>query len=73
MPFVTYENQRNPHVTIHVEGCSQIQKRGGELVQGQGEYHNHPTFEEALEYANQTELPVIKCSFCKPVNDIAGR
>ena len=34
MAFVTYENRRNPHVTIHLEGCTQIRKRGGEHVTG---------------------------------------
>ena len=35
MAFVTYENRRNPHVTIHAEGCSQIRKRGGEHAHGE--------------------------------------
>lgn len=66
MVFVTYENRRNPHVTIHAEGCSQIRKRGGEHADGQGEYHNHETLTDARAYAQQTALPVIECSFCKP-------
>ena len=68
MAFVTYENRRNPHVTIHVEGCSQIRKRGGEHAHGQGEYHDHATSPDA----QQTELPGIECSFCKPA-DHSGR
>jgi hypothetical protein len=68
MAFVTYENRRNPHVTIHVEGCSQIRKRGGEHAHGQGEYHEHVTFSEAQLYARQTGLPVIECSFCNPAD-----
>ena len=71
MAFVTYENRRNPHVTIHVEGCSQIRKRGGEHAHGQGEYHNYATFSDAQRYAQQTELPVIECSFCKPADQRA--
>jgi hypothetical protein len=66
MAFVTCENRRNPHVTIHVEGCSQSRKRGGEHAHGQGEYHNHATFPDAQGYAQQTGLPKIECSFCKP-------
>ena len=66
MAFVTYENRRNPHVTIHVAGCSQIAKRGGEHKHGQGEYNEHATFAAAKHYAVQTGLPVIECSYCKP-------
>ena len=66
MAFVTYENRRNRHVTIHVEGCSQIRKHGGEHAYGQGEYHNHATFLDAQQHAQQTGLPLIECSFCKP-------
>jgi hypothetical protein len=66
MAFVTYENHRNPHVTIHLAGCSQIAKRGGEHKYAQGEYKDHATYNEAQSYAAQTGLPVIECSFCKP-------
>jgi hypothetical protein len=68
MAFVTYENRRNPHVTIHVEVCTQIRKRGGEHAHGQGEYHSHATFPDAQQHAQQTSLPVIECSFCKPAD-----
>src|SRR5437867_4291892 len=44
--FVTYENYRNPHVTIHVAGCGQIAKRGGQQVDGQGKYEQHPSLAE---------------------------
>ncbi len=63
MAFTTYENRRNPHVTIHLAGCSQIAKRGGEHKHGQGEYKEHATFGEAKDYADHTGLPVIECSF----------
>jgi hypothetical protein len=66
MDFVTYQNRRNPHVTIHVAGCSQIAKHGGEHKHGQGEYHHHATFADAQLHAQQTGLPVIECSFCRP-------
>ena len=66
MAFITYENRWNPHVTIHVAGCSQIAKRGGEHKHGQGEYRDHATFSEAQHYAFQTGLEVVECSFCKP-------
>ena len=66
MAFVTYENRQSPHVTIHAEGCSQIRKRGGEHAYGQGEYHDHGTLPDARSYAEQTGLPVIECSYCKP-------
>jgi len=66
MAFVTYENRWNPHVTIHVAGCSQIEKRGGEHKHGQGQYNEHAKLADAQEYAQQTELRVIECSFCKP-------
>jgi hypothetical protein len=65
MAFVTYENRRNPHVTIHAEGCSQIRKRGGEHAHGQGEYHDHSSLPVARLNAEQTGLRVIECSFCR--------
>jgi hypothetical protein len=64
--FVTYENYRNPHVTIHLAGCRQIAKRGGRHKHDQGEYHNHGTYPEASTHAQSTGLPVKDCSFCKP-------
>lgn len=66
MPFTTYENRHNPHITIHNDGCSQIKKRGGEHSNNQGKYHHHLTFIEAQTYSETTKLPVITCSFCKP-------
>jgi hypothetical protein len=41
MSFVTYENKNNPHVTVHVDGCNQIAKHGGEHKYGQGGYRRH--------------------------------
>ena len=66
MSFVTYENKNNPHVTVHVDGCNQIAKRGGEHKYGQGGYRKHTTYIDAEGYASRTGLPVIDCSFCKP-------
>lgn len=66
MGFITYENRRNPHVTVHVEKCSQIRKHGGEHAYDQGEYHSHATFAEAQQYATQCALPIIVCSYCRP-------
>jgi hypothetical protein len=66
MAFVTYENYRNPHVTVHAVGCSQIGKKGGQHKYDQGGYRHHPTYEIAVEYANRTRLRIILCSFCRP-------
>ncbi len=63
MSFTTYENKRNPHITIHRDGCWQIKKRGG---QGEGHYEYHRTYSDAKAYAKTTGLPIIDCSFCKP-------
>ena len=72
MSFVTYENYRSPNVTIHVAGCSQIGKNGGQHKYGQGEYRDHRTYSEASDYAKRTKLPVRVCSFCKPVASSGG-
>ncbi len=66
MPFVTYENRRNPHATVHKAGCRQIAKNGGKHKYGQGGYKEHETFTDAQTYAQSTGLPVIYCSFCAP-------
>ena len=66
MPFVTYENRRNPHVTIHMAGCRQIAKNGGEHKYNQGNYKDHSAYKDSEVYADGTKLPVIICSFCKP-------
>ena len=63
MGFITYENRNNPHITIHIDGCNQLRKNGGE---GRGEYYNHNTLEEARNYATTTGLPIKECSFCNP-------
>jgi hypothetical protein len=65
MLFVTYENRRNPHVTIHAEGCGQIAKRGGDHRHGQGGYQTHVTYDAARTYAEGTGLRIIYCSYCK--------
>lgn len=70
--FVTYENHRNPHVTIHSAGCSQIGKNGGRHKYGQGSYQDHTTYESATAYAEGTKLKVIICSYCKPTPARAG-
>lgn len=72
MMFVTYENRRNPHVTIHAAGCSQIAKNGGQHKYGQGGYRNHATYAEATRYAKGTGLKCILCSFCKPADSSGG-
>jgi hypothetical protein len=53
--YTTYENRRNPHITIHREGCNQIEKNGGI---GEGEYHLHATLADAETYARTTGLPI---------------
>lgn len=63
MNYITYENRRNPHITIHRDGCGQIGKNGGT---GEGEYNTHKTLGDAETYAKSTGLPVIKCSYCNP-------
>jgi hypothetical protein len=64
--FVTYENRRNPHVTVHRDGCGQIRKRGGTHKYAQGNYKNHDSFTKAVAYAKSTGLPIVNCSYCKP-------
>lgn len=66
MAFVTYENRNNPHVTIHIDGCNQIAKHGGEHKYGQGTYRKHATYGDAVKHATSTGLQVINCSFCGP-------
>ena len=72
MSYVTYENHRNPHVTIHAAGCNQIGKNGGQHKYGQGGYRDHAAYSEAREYAASTGLRVIICSYCKPVAGDVG-
>ncbi len=67
MLFTTYENTHNRHVTIHKDGCPQIRKRGGHHKYGQGRYESHGTYRQADAHALATKLPIINCSFCKPV------
>jgi predicted nucleic acid-binding protein len=65
--FVTYENHANKHVTIHVAGCTQVAKRGGEHKYGDGKYESHATYRDARRYAERTGLePIIDCSYCNP-------
>lgn len=66
MSFTTYENERNPHVTIHRDGCGHIKKHGGQHKYKQGRYKHHSTYSDAKAYANTTGLLLINCSFCKP-------
>jgi hypothetical protein len=63
MGYTTYENRNNPHITIHIDGCSQIGKNG---AMGIGDYKHHNTLADAEAYAKTTGLKVIKCSFCNP-------
>jgi hypothetical protein len=66
MSYVTYENRRNPHVTIHREDCNQNAKRGGEHKYGQGNYSSHTTYSQANAYAVSTGLPLVVGSYCNP-------
>lgn len=66
MPFVTYENYMNPHVTVHRYGCGHVKKHGGQHKYNQGQYKRHATLSDALSYAESTGLPDRLCSFCFP-------
>jgi hypothetical protein len=66
MAFITYENSRNLHVTIHREGCGRIAKRGGQHTYGQGVDKTHDSYGEARRYAEGTRRRVIDCSYCSP-------
>lgn len=66
MIYVTYENRRNPLVTIHCHGCKQIAKHGGVHKYSQGHYNQFNSFEAARIYAINTKLLLKICSFCKP-------
>ena len=66
MAFTTYANTRNPHVTIHRDGCNQMRKHGGDHKYSEGCYQSHASLEKAREHARRTNLPVKECSFCKP-------
>lgn len=73
MPFVTYENYRNPRITIHSGGCNQIAKRGGEQKHGQAKYRKHISYDSARQYAGGTGLPIIVCSYCSQKAPVAVR
>lgn len=66
VPFVTYENYMNPHVTVHHYGCGHVKKHGGQHKYNQGQYKRHATLSDALSYAESTGLPDRLCSFCFP-------
>lgn len=59
--FVTYENRRNPHISIHKNGCNHIAKNGGE---GEGTYCEFENYDDAKKYAESTNLGIRDCSFC---------
>ena len=61
-----YKNVANPHVAIHLQGCGQIRKHGGQHKYGQGEYQEHATYDLAVGYAKGTGLRWSPCSFCRP-------
>jgi hypothetical protein len=65
MSYITYENYKDRHVTIHCTDCGQIKKHGGFHRYGQGKYESHVKYEDAIQYAKSTNLPLIICSFCK--------
>lgn len=71
--YETYENRANPHVTIHLAGCSQLRKRGGVHRHGQGSYEGHSTLGEAGSYARRTGLPIKLCGYCKSTGDDVAR
>lgn len=71
--YETYENQNNPHVTIHKAGCSQLRKRGGVHRHGQGGYKTHTTLAEARSYAGSTRLPIKFCGYCDSADDATAR
>jgi len=58
--------KKNPHITIHCDGCNQIKKRGGRHTTGKGSYKSYSTYQDAILYAQSTGLNIIHCSFCKP-------
>lgn len=59
--YVIYENHVNPHIGIHKNGCSQIEKNGGN---GIGKYIGFSNFDDAYEYAKSSNLPIKDCSLC---------
>ncbi len=66
MPFLTYENRYDPHVTVHKTDCRHPYKHGGNHKYKQGTYRDHSTFAEADAYAQSTGLKIIYCSTCNP-------
>lgn len=68
MKYVVYTNKNNPHSTIHIKGCVEIKKRGGEHKYNQGDYFECNTLEDAEEYCEQREQDnknnIIHCSNC---------
>ncbi len=66
MRFITYHNVANPHVTVHVDGCGQVRKHGGDHAHGNGWYEQHDTYAMARARADESSLPVRDCSFCRP-------
>jgi ribosome-binding protein aMBF1 (putative translation factor) len=70
--FITYENDKNQHVTVHRTGCSQIMKHGGEHKYEQGRYKEHATLQQAQSYASSKGWPVAHCSYCDPEHSHDG-
>jgi hypothetical protein len=52
--YTTYQNIANPHVTIHIDGCGQVMKRGGERPGGKGSYSHHKDYAAAKMHAEKT-------------------
>lgn len=65
-PFITYENRRAGHITIHRRGCWAIEKKGGGHRHGAGLYVGHASYEAAKLCADGTGLSVRECGICKP-------
>ncbi len=73
MPYIVYFNKRNPRVRVrvHVDGCNQPFKNGGEHKYDQGGYQKFSTYADALEFARSkgasiNNSSVGPCFFCKP-------
>lgn len=62
--YIVYSNYNHPHTTIHIAGrCGHINKNGGNN-QGKNGYAYFDTYEEALNHARKSGLPVNDCKSC---------
>jgi hypothetical protein len=65
MPFTTYWNRQNPHVSIHLSSCGQLRKRGGEHADGDEHYREHANLEDAKAYATSLSLEIRETCHCR--------